>query len=45
MDALWEEEAVSFMGTEEACNSQTVAISPLFIMPREQYLTAQNRSL
>lgn len=45
MDALWEEEAVSFMGAGEACNNQTVAINPVIITSRDEYLTAQNRSL
>lgn len=45
MDEIWEEEAVSFMGTGDACKSQTATVSPITITPRDQYLKAQNRSL
>ena len=45
MDEIWEEEAVSFMGAKDACNSQTATASPITIMPRDQYLKAQHRSL
>ncbi|MEI6268179.1 MAG: nitrate reductase molybdenum cofactor assembly chaperone [Methylococcaceae bacterium] len=45
MDEIWEEEAVSFMGTRDACKSQTTTVSPITITPRDQYLKAQNRSL
>jgi len=45
MDEIWEEEAVSFMGTGDACKSQSPAVSPVTITPRDQFLKAQNRSL
>ena len=45
MDEIWEEEAVSFMGAKDACNSQTATVSPITITPRDQYLKAQYRSL
>jgi nitrate reductase delta subunit len=45
MDEIWEEEAVSFMGSGDACNSQSPAVSSITITPREQLLKAQNRSL
>ena len=45
MDEIWEEEAVSFMGAKDACNSQTATVSPITITPRDQYLKAQHRSL
>lgn len=45
MDEIWEEEAVSFMGTGDACKSQTAAVSPITITPRDEYLKSQNRSL
>ena len=45
MDEIWEEEAVSFMATGDACKSQTATVSPITITPRDQYLKAQNRSL
>jgi len=45
MDEIWEEEAVSFMGTGDACKSQSPAVSPITITPRDQFLKAQNRSL
>jgi nitrate reductase delta subunit len=44
MDEIWEEEAVSFMGAGDACNSQFPAVSPITITPRDQFLKAQNRS-
>ncbi len=45
MDDIWEEEAVSFMGTGDACKSQSASVSPITITPRDQFLAAQNRSL
>jgi len=45
MDEIWEEEAVSFMGAGDACKSQTAAVSPIIITPRDQFVKAQNRSL
>jgi len=45
MDEIWEEEAVSFMGAGDACKSQTAAVSPITITPRDQFLKSQNRSL
>ncbi len=44
MDQIWEEEAVSFMGAGDACKSQTAAVSPITITPRDEYLKSQNRS-
>ncbi|TAK62174.1 nitrate reductase molybdenum cofactor assembly chaperone [Methylobacter sp.] len=44
MDEIWEEEAVSFMGAGDACKSQSDAVSPITITPRDEYLKAQNRS-
>jgi nitrate reductase delta subunit len=45
MDAIWEEEAVSFMGAGDACKSQTATVSAVTITPRDQFLKSQNRSL
>jgi nitrate reductase molybdenum cofactor assembly chaperone NarJ/NarW len=45
MDDIWEEEAVSFMGAGERCQTQTVTVSPVIITPRDQFLKSQNRSL
>lgn len=45
MDEIWEEEAVSFMGSGESCQTQTAAVSPVTIMPRDQYKKSQNSSL
>ena len=45
MDKIWEEEAISFMGAKDACTSQTATVNPMTIMPRDQYLKAQHRSL
>ena len=50
MDEIWEEEAVSFMGAGDSCQTQA-EVSPITIMPRDQYHTlrgtrkSQNRSL
>ncbi|MCF7967416.1 MAG: nitrate reductase molybdenum cofactor assembly chaperone [Methylobacter tundripaludum] len=44
MDQIWEDEAVSFMGEGDACKSQTAAVSPITITPRDQFVKAQNRS-
>jgi len=45
MDEIWEEEAVTFMGTGNTCDSQTATVSPITITPRDQFLKSQNRSL
>jgi len=45
MDEIWEEEAVSFMGAGDTCKSQSPAVSPITITPRDQFLKSQNRSL
>jgi len=37
MDAIWEEEAVSFMGAANSCQTQAPAVSPITITPREQF--------
>ncbi|MFI3196024.1 MAG: nitrate reductase molybdenum cofactor assembly chaperone [Methylococcaceae bacterium] len=44
MDEIWAEEAVSFLGAGEACQTQAEP-SPVTIMPRSQYQQSQNRSL
>ena len=43
MDEIWEEEAVSFMGAGEPCNTQTTTVSPVTITPRDEFLKAQRR--
>lgn len=45
MDAIWEEEAVSFMGAGDACKSQAATASPITITPRDEFIKSQNRSL
>ena len=45
MDEIWEEEAVSFMGAGDSCNSQTPAVSPITITPRDQFRKSQHRSV
>lgn len=45
MDQIWEEEAVSFMGAADTCKSQTHAVSPITITPRDQFITSQHRSV
>ncbi len=51
MDDIWEEEAVSFMGAGDSCQSQAATISPITITSREQFLAkkgtiqSQNRAL
>ncbi len=45
MDQIWEEEAVSFMGAGDSCNSQTPAVSPITITPRDQFIKSQHRSV
>ncbi|TRX02975.1 nitrate reductase molybdenum cofactor assembly chaperone [Candidatus Methylobacter oryzae] len=45
MDRIWEEEAVSFMGAGNNCQSQAADVSPITITPRDQFAKAQNRSL
>jgi nitrate reductase delta subunit len=41
MDEIWEEEAVSFMGAGDACQTPAATISPITITPREQFLAQQ----
>lgn len=45
MDEIWEEEAVSFMGAGDSCQTQAAAVSPITITSRDQFLKSQNRSL
>ena len=45
MDEIWEEEAVSFMGAGDSCQTRAAAVSPIIITPRDQFLKSQNRSL
>jgi len=45
MDQIWEEEAVSFMGAGDSCNSQTPAVSPITITSRDQFIKSQHRSV
>jgi len=45
MDEIWEEEAVSFMGAGDSCQTQAATVSPITITPRDQFLKSQNRSL
>lgn len=45
MDEIWEEEAVSFMGAGDTCQSQAATVSPITITSREQFKQSQNRSL
>ncbi|MCF7987478.1 MAG: nitrate reductase molybdenum cofactor assembly chaperone [Methylovulum sp.] len=44
MDEIWAEEAVSFMGAGETCQTQAES-SPVTIMRSSQYQQSQNRSL
>lgn len=44
MDDIWEEEAVSFMGAGERCNTQTATVSPVIITSHDEFLKAQQRS-
>ncbi|WP_020564489.1 nitrate reductase molybdenum cofactor assembly chaperone [Methylosarcina fibrata] len=44
MDAIWEEEAVSFMGTGAACQSGTRAESPVVFTRRGDELKSRNHS-
>lgn len=37
MDAIWEEEAVSFMGAGDSCQTQAAAVSPVNITSRDQF--------
>lgn len=41
MDEIWEEEAVSFMGTGNNCQSQAATVSPVTITPRERFSATQ----
>lgn len=46
MDAIWEEEAVSFMAAGDTCKTQSGTVNPITITPRDQILRSQrNRSL
>ena len=46
MDAIWEEEAVSFMAAGDACHTQTGTVNPITITPRDQILkSSPSRSL
>jgi len=45
MDEIWEEEAVSFMGAGDRCQTKAAAVSPITITSRDQFLKSQNRSL
>lgn len=51
MDEIWEEEAVSFMGAGDSCQTKAATISPITITSREQFLAkkgtiqSQNRAL
>lgn len=45
MDEIWEDEAVSFMGAGDACQSKTPVVQPVEITPRDDYLKSRNRSL
>jgi len=45
MDEIWEEEAVSFMGAGDSCQTQSTAVSPIKITSRDQFLKSQSRSL
>jgi nitrate reductase delta subunit len=45
MDEIWEEEAVSFMGAGDSCQTQAATVSPITITSRDQFLKSQNRSL
>lgn len=44
IDALWEEEAVSFMANNDACNAQSNTVSPIKITPREQFSQLRGQS-
>lgn len=43
IDAIWEEEAVSFMANTDACKSQSAVSSPIKITPREQFTQLRDR--
>jgi excinuclease UvrABC ATPase subunit len=45
MDEIWEEEAVSFMGAGDGCQTKAATVSPITITLRDQFLKSQNRSL
>ncbi len=45
MDEIWEEEAVSFMGAGDSCQTKAATVSPITITSRDQFLKSQNRSL
>ena len=44
MDEIWEEEAVSFMGAGDSCQTQAAAVSPITITSRDQFLESKHRS-
>lgn len=44
IDAIWEEEAVSFMDNSSNCSKQSVATSPISITSREQLMQMRNQS-
>jgi nitrate reductase delta subunit len=44
MDEIWEEEAVSFMGAGDSCQTKAATVSPITITSRDQFLKSQNRS-
>ena len=45
MDEIWEEEAVSFMGAGDSCQTKAATVSPITITSRDQFIKSQNRSL
>jgi nitrate reductase delta subunit len=45
MDEIWEEEAVSFMGAGDSCQTKAATVSPITITSRDQFLKSHNRSL
>lgn len=44
IDAIWEEEAVSFMVSGNECSRQSAAASPIKITPREQFSQLRDHS-
>lgn len=44
IDAIWEEEAVSFMDNNSNCSKQSIATSPISITSREQFMQMRNQS-
>lgn len=43
MDAIWEEETINFMGAGDSCQAQDATISPITIMPREQFIAGMDK--